>query len=336
MFKFCFASFISCFLVMNSFAQKQNVYFLKDNGRYVSTKDSADFVRIIREPDSGSVLYNVLDYYPNNNIKLVAKSSAIEPVILEGMAMSYYPNKRKKQIANYAKGSLSGICYDYYPNGKLYRSVKFEAHAPVGGYNFSPRTMLNLITWENIDQVYDSLGVVTVTSGDGYYHIYNPEFTRIAEEGKVKNGKRDSIWTGFDADGKVMYKEEFAGGNFLKGYQKGINGDTINYTIKEALPTFKGGDAEFAKFLAQTIRYPRYAMENNVQGQLIVSFVVNSDGNLSDIKILKSIDRTLDAEAISVLKRSPKWSPAIQNGLPIKANFTMPVSFSLSREVHGY
>ncbi len=335
--KLYLASFIACFLLSNAIAQKkQNVYFLKNDGTYVTKKEDADFVRVVQEPDSGSVLYNVSDYYLNNNIKLIAKSSAIEPVVLEGMVVSYYPNKRKKQIANYTKGSLSGIYYDYYPNGKLYRSIEFEEHTPIGGYNFSPETNIGLISWETIKDVSDSAGVATVVSGNGYYKVYNPEFTQVLEEGKVKEGKRDSVWIGFDNNGKVVYKEEFAVGKFLKGLRSTNNGDSINYTVKEALPSFKGGDREFGKFMAQTIRYPRYAMERNVQGQLIVSFAVNSDGSLSEFKILKSIDRELDEEAVNVLKRSPKWNSAIQNGLPVKASFTMPVSFSLSREVRRY
>lgn len=94
--KFYYAVFIACFLVINSFAQKkQNVYFLKDNGKYVTERDSADYTRIVQEPDSGSKLYNVVEYYPNGNPKMIAKSSAVDLIKLEGQTISFYQNKNK-------------------------------------------------------------------------------------------------------------------------------------------------------------------------------------------------------------------------------------------------
>lgn len=96
--KLYFASFITCFLCLNSFAQRQNIYLLKNNGRYVTERDSADYTRIVREPDSGTVLYNVLEYYLDGNPKLIGKSSEVDPIKLEGMTISYYPNKIKNEL----------------------------------------------------------------------------------------------------------------------------------------------------------------------------------------------------------------------------------------------
>jgi TonB family protein len=317
---FYFASFIACFLVINAFAQKkQNVYFLKDNGKYVNNSDSADFTRIVQEPDSGSVLYNVLDYYPNGNLKMLGKSSTIDPIKLEGMAVSYYPNKKKKQVASYQKGLFAGIVYDYYPNGKLYRSVEFE----------QVETNPNFLSAETIKNVFDSTGTVLVKDGNGHYPVFDDAYKEILEEGNIKNGKRDSVWKGYKNQ-KNIYSEEYSNGKFIKGNHTDENRNDIIYMVKEALPTFKGGESAFGQFLSRTVHYPVGAKERNAQGKVMLNFVVEKDGTLSEIKVLKSVDPDLDREALRAIRQSPKWNPGLKNGVPVRVNYTMPLSFTLS------
>jgi hypothetical protein len=87
------------------FSQRQNVYFLKNNGKYVSQRDSADYIRIVREPDSASVLYNVFEFYLNGTQKLLGKSKTIDPPRYEGQCLEYYANGTKESITNYQTGS---------------------------------------------------------------------------------------------------------------------------------------------------------------------------------------------------------------------------------------
>ena len=327
-FKFYHASFIACFFALNGFAQKQNVYFLKNDGRYVQVKDSADFIRIVREPDSGTVFYNVLDYYLNGNLKLVGKSSAIEPVKLEGMTLSYYPDKKKKRVANYDKGKLSGAVYDYYPNGKLYRAMNYQSGVQgVEGTGSEPYFMAD----ENIKSVYDSAGVEIVKDGNGHYPIFDNDYKYVEEEGDVKDGKRNGTWKGTSNNSKISFTEEYADGKFIKGTSTDENGNTKIYTVKEALPTFKGGESAFGRYLSQSINYPDRARQNNIQGRVILSFVIEIDGSLTEIKVLKNVSYDLDAEAVRVIRKSPKWNPGIQHGIPVRVSYVMPINFNLGR-----
>jgi protein TonB len=98
----------------------------------------------------------------------------------------------------------------------------------------------------------------------------------------------------------------------------------------EVNPLFPGGEAAFGKFLRDHIRYPAVAKENNVQGRVFVQFVVERDGSLTDMKILRDPGSGLGDEAVRVLKISPHWSPGIQNGKPVRVQYTVPVSFSLA------
>ncbi|RYY07714.1 MAG: TonB family protein [Sphingobacteriaceae bacterium] len=317
--KFYYAVFIGCFWVMNAIAQKkQTVYFLKDNGTYVNNKDSADFVRIMREPDSGSVLYNVVEYYPNGNMKMSGKSSSVDPLRLEGRTISYYPDQNKKQVSNYEKGAQTGEVYDYYPNGKLYREKTISVDYDKPWFER-----------ELIHTIYDSTGTATVKNGNGHYAVYDDAFKFIGEEGNIKSGKRDGTWKGRTDKIKLTYTEDYKDGKFLKGTSTDETGKTYNYTAQEVLPQFPGGDAGFGRFLSKNIRYPKNAKRNNLQGRIILSFVIQNDGNVTDIKILRSFDAECSAEASRVLSQSPRWNPGIQHGIPVKVAYTMPISFNL-------
>lgn len=316
--KFYLASFIACFLVLNGFAQKQNVYFLKNDGREVKLKDSADFIRIVREPDSGTVLFNVLEYYLNGNTKFLGKSSTVKPIKLEGMTVSFYPNKSRKQVAAYEKGKLTGDTYDYYPSGKMYRVIAYESGYDKPWYER-----------QTIKAAYDSIGTETVKEGNGHYVVFDDDYKNVDEAGDVKNGKRTGSWKGTTNKGKLTFTEDYADGKFIKGISIDEKGSTINYTIKEALPTFKGGESSFGNYLGQNIRYPSGAKDRNIQGRVILSFVIERDGSLTGIKILRSVDPEIDAEAVRVISQSPRWNPGLQHGVPVRVAYTMPINFTL-------
>ena len=99
--------------------------------------------------------------------------------------------------------------------------------------------------------------------------------------------------------------------------------------IVEVMPVYPGGEAAWAKFLQKNLRYPAQAVDARIQGKVYVSFVVEKDGHLSNINILRSPGYGLDDEAIRVLKLVPPWKPGIQNGRPVRVSYTMPFSFQL-------
>jgi len=104
------------------------------------------------------------------------------------------------------------------------------------------------------------------------------------------------------------------------------------FTAVEQEPGFKGGIEKFYSYLQKNIRYPAVAKENNVQGKVFLSFVVEKDGSLTDIKVVRSLGSGCDDEAVRVLKGSPRWNPGIQNGRPVRVQYTMPISFTLQQE----
>lgn len=104
------------------------------------------------------------------------------------------------------------------------------------------------------------------------------------------------------------------------------------FTAVEQSPEFPGGLEAFYKYLGKTIRYPAVARENNTQGRVVVQFVCEKDGSLTDIKVVRGIGDGCDEEAIRVVKNSPRWKPGIQNGRPVRVMYSVPINFTLSSE----
>ncbi len=101
------------------------------------------------------------------------------------------------------------------------------------------------------------------------------------------------------------------------------------FTSVEKYPSFPGGFNEFVNYLAKNIRYPAKARENKTQGRVIIGFIVEEDGALTDVRVLRGIGDGADEEAMRVIQASPKWEPGIQNGKPVRTAFTVPISFTL-------
>ena len=102
------------------------------------------------------------------------------------------------------------------------------------------------------------------------------------------------------------------------------------YDVVEQMPSFPGGISGLRTYLNQNIRYPAEAQENCVQGRVVVSFVVEKDGHISDVTVLRSVDPSLDKEAIRVVRNMPRWTPGKQEGEPVRVRYNVPVSFRLN------
>ena len=101
------------------------------------------------------------------------------------------------------------------------------------------------------------------------------------------------------------------------------------FDVVEEMPSFPGGQGALMSFLSSNIKYPVVAQENGVQGRVIVGFVVERDGSITDVKIMRSVDPSLDREAQRVVKSMPKWKPGKQNGSAVRVKYTVPVVFRL-------
>lgn len=102
------------------------------------------------------------------------------------------------------------------------------------------------------------------------------------------------------------------------------------------MPQFPGGPSALFEYLAQNINYPVVAEENGVQGRVILTFVVERDGTITDVTVVKSVDPSLDKEAQRLVKSMPRWIPGKMNGSPVRVKYTVPVTFKLQESSKSY
>ncbi|MEE1095805.1 MAG: energy transducer TonB [Paludibacteraceae bacterium] len=106
--------------------------------------------------------------------------------------------------------------------------------------------------------------------------------------------------------------------------------EEVIFVVVESMPEFPGGQQALFKYINENVKYPVIAQENGIQGRVICQFVVNKDGSIVDIEVVRSGgDPSLDKEAVRVVKSMPKWKPGKQRGKPVRVKFTVPINFKL-------
>lgn len=308
---------LSLLIFQSAQAQKDTtIYYMKNNGGIVPEKDSADYVRYVMPADSlrGVYYYKVAEIYPNGYSKLEGITlNNSSKLLLTGKCIRYYPNGHIKNIINYYQGVPVNAVTAYYPNGKLYITGKFgnEDHT----YNHKLY----------IAECRDSTGKVLATNGEGQWVKYDDDFKSVLLQGPVNKGVENGQWT-FFLDGKPL--------NFV--YKKGEITTPINYdqtgtiyTKTDIPPVFKDELGTFDRFVMKNVKYPSKDILDNTGGKVVVSFVVEVDGSLSNIKVLSAPSVSLGDAAVAVLKLSPQWQPAYVSNKPVRAATTYPFRFSV-------
>ncbi len=186
---------------------------------------------------------------------------------------------------------------------------------------------------------WDSTGTQLVNEGNGQFLTTERvqsmadtgRYTTLTEQGLYEKGLKQGRWTGKHADGSYWYEEQYEKG-VLKLGKTIYTGrtDTLEYTVEEQQPEFMGGMNGLGQLLAQNIRYPSEAQKSRVEGRVFVSFVINTDGNVSDVNVLKGIGFGCDEEAVRVVKlTNGRWKPGIQRGRPVRVKYNLPINFAL-------
>lgn len=159
----------------------------------------------------------------------------------------------------------------------------------------------------------------TVTDSEGKFKL------------EVSNGSKLEVsYVGYETTIFAVSKAFSEQGQEYKiGLRKSGSGDERPFDVVEDMPKFPGGSAKLFEYLAKSVKYPAAAEKAGVQGRVIATFVVEKDGSISDIKIVRSVSPELDAEAVRVIKAMPNWEPGKQNGKAVHVKYTVPVTFAL-------
>ena len=148
--------------------------------------------------------------------------------------------------------------------------------------------------------------------------------------------KNDSAISKYGDEGKngvieVTTKSATAKSALLDAARKKLEGGEIEkiFVVVEDQPQFPGGKDALMKYLGENVKYPKEAHENKIEGRVIVNFVVNKDGSISEVKTVRGINQLLDTEAVRVISEMPNWKPGMQRGQAVRVRYTLPIVFSL-------
>ncbi len=298
------------------FAQKQETYFLKNDGSVVTSIDIADYTRVVTQPDKTWKPYTIAEFYKNGKRKLEGTAISINPLIFDGVVTTYFENGNKKAINKYVTGFLIGEQQEFFPNGKPYI---VENHLSAKEKPFPT----NVYIISN----YDSLGTALVTNGEGNFKRYDAGFKQVAEQGSVKGGKPDGEWK--LAQGDLSFVEVYSDGKLVSGKSTNKTGEVKTYTEVGTLPTYPGGIAEFLKYLASNAKYPYKEASKGTNGKITVLFNIEPDGSITNATVAQPLTPTLDAEVVRVVNQTPnKWIPATLRGMAVRSPYTATINYA--------
>ncbi len=323
-----FLILLLCILVMNTaFAQNRDtaIYFIKKSGYLQKNAQGADFMITILPPDTSvnKNLYMVNTYYPSGKIRYIssATSKKLQPIdpkspgyvkpLLQGQFISFFQNGHKMQIANYENGDLSGDETDYYPNGKIYCT---KTHIN------DKKTIFN--------SCLDSTGKVLVENGNGKWLSFEDENLKNYFTGNIVNGLPEGDWSG-KLDDTINTFKTYKNGELKCDGRYDKLGRKV-YSKVDVNPEYPGGLEGFYRFLGTTIRYPPDARDMNIQGTVVITFIVDENGILGGLFVAKSVSPDIDQEAIRVIALSPKWKPGVYEGKMVPVMYSVPIGFTLS------
>jgi TonB family protein len=131
-------------------------------------------------------------------------------------------------------------------------------------------------------------------------------------------------------DGTVTHRAVFENGKLMSGNIPVEKDMSKYYSVVEVMPQFPGGESELFQHLSKNIRYPASAFERKVTGKVVVRFVIETDGSVGRVEVLRSVDVDLDTEAVRVIQSLPNWTPGMQGGIIVPVSYTLPINFGFN------
>lgn len=294
------------------FSDNDRIIYLDSTQLETQSKDFKYF-RIIKDYKLDKKSYVILEYYKSGIMKMVGKSKTKDAVLKEGEFIFYYDNGNKKSITSYSKGRVTGKDFEWYENG----NKKLDGDYIEGNKKLETKLKIN--------QFWNSKNIQTVIDGNGNYEEIKEGYFA---SGKIKNGFKDSIWVGEDKKIKFTYTENYTNGELISGVSIDSNNTEHKYTESEIRPIPKKGMDDFNRHVARTFKCPKV---EGLRGKIYVTFVVETDGSISDVKVLRDIGYGSGAEAIRAVSSYKGWIPGELRGIKVRCKFSLPITVQSTR-----
>ncbi len=311
----------------------RTIYLFKFDGRKVKQIDSADYMQVVSEPDSGSKLYNVKEYHKNGKVRFLGKSSTLYPITLQGQGLSYYTNGSKKLIAYYKDGYLTGAAYQFFPNGKPYLVKQYLTTIKKDTVKSTNHTTSFVKSYRDslIISAFDTTGKALVEDGNGHFIQYDENFKTAVEDGFVKDSLLNGKLKGRDLDLNMIFEETYFKGKLVSGTSQDSAGVKFTYLQRFVSAKFPGGNEALNKYMQKKVRYPIWDNSWEVEGQVMLHFAVHRDGTIGKVEVFSSVEAGLDEESVRAFKLMPPWVPAKAYGKNALSDYDFPMSYNLIR-----
>lgn len=260
-----------------------------------------------------------------------------------GTCESFYLNGNIRSQTDFLNGLRHGNHREYYIDGQIAASATYNKEAYIGKiYRFSPDS---IVTFE----------MEMDSTESGKFIRYSKDGAHVLATGQFKNSYSDGKWKFFDESGELINTEKHNSDATRKEIYGDKNAENIFIPFEETIDKlfledlglpivvrpetivdkpdlyaeFPNGANAMKEFIQNTVNYPESAINNNQTGKVYISFIVELDGSLTDVKILRGVYPDLDAEAIRIVNSMPNWNPAIYNDQKVRSKCYLPITFTL-------
>jgi antitoxin component YwqK of YwqJK toxin-antitoxin module len=291
---------------------------------HIGTAENYRYIRVIQDfknPNKEEYLMNV--YFKSGKIQMKGATSNRNNITRTGTFLYFYEDGKRRSILNYEKDKPVGAYFEFHETGEK----KLE-----GEWIDNKNTVIPNVKVKNC---WNEKGIQTINEGNGFFEeIYfrgSLPFRNNVDgfgSGKIVNNLKDSIWTGFNKKTKFSYVENYNKGELISGVSIDSNKVEYKYTVSEIRPVPKKGMEHFYEFIGKNFKTPNI---QGLNGKVYVSFVVETDGSITDVKVLRDIGFGTGAEAVRVVSSYKGWIPGEQRGKKVRCTFSLPISVQSTR-----
>jgi antitoxin component YwqK of YwqJK toxin-antitoxin module len=313
------------FIPLSSFSQTANddAVYLDSLGN-IGTLENYKFIRIIKDYHiPNKEIYQIGIYYKSGKIQMKGSTSTRIGITKTGPFLYFYENGKRRSILNYEKDKLYGNYFEFYENGEK----KLEGEWVDNKENVIPNV--------KVKNCWNEAGIQTIKEGSGLFEeIYfkgSLSFRNNVSgfgKGKMSNNLKDSIWTGYNKKTKISYSESYKNGKLISGVSIDSNKVEYKYNVSEIRPIPKKGMDNFMNHIARTFNTPKV---EGLKGKIYVTFVVETDGSITDVKVLRDLGYGTGAEAIRAVTSYKGWIPGEQRGIKVRCKFSLPIAVLSTR-----
>lgn len=271
-------------------------------------------------------------YYAENG-KLLYEENFNDNGLKEGITNAFYENGQLESSYNYRNGEMHGVFKEFYENGKLRDEGKYE----YGQRKYYPSNSDVIVseTKNNTMENHCFVAVDIVVNSEGNVIEANIKDTNTTNESFRKSALDTARKRKFDttpnssANRRMTIRYKFNAP--ADSENSNADKEVKPFTTVEQMPQFKGGEDEMYRFIAKNLEYPIVAYETGVQGKVLVRFIIDENGNVTNPQVTKSLDPACDKEALRIVRMMPQWIAGKQNGRSVPVYFTLPIVFRLKQ-----